>query len=291
LKYYVGCSGWSYSEWQGPFYPLHIDNSDWLRYYSEVFDFVEVDSSFYKMPNPFTVKNWYNKTPDNFRFTAKFPKVITHDKRLKKDVENELEYFFKSISGLKQKILALLIQLPPSLGIVEGLANLRELVPLLDYSYRYAVEVRDRSWFQDLAYNFFANNNICLAWSQLAEIRTPPIVTTDFLYLRLIGDRTIQEKDFGKIQKDRTSEMKRWAHYLKRVEKGEKKLRNGDDVSLAIVSANNHYAGFGPATANTFRKMIGLPEAIWEDKKKTTQLISKGHLLSEKQTTLSEFVD
>jgi uncharacterized protein YecE (DUF72 family) len=290
LKYYVGCSGWSYSEWQGPFYPPHIDNSDWLRYYSEVFDFVEVDSSFYKMPNPFTVKNWYNKTPDDFRFTAKFPKVITHDKRLKKDAENELQYFFKSISGLKQKILALLIQLPPSLDIVEGLASLRELVPLLDYSYRYAVEVRDRSWFQDLSYNFFANNNICLAWSQLTAIRTPPVVTTDFLYLRLIGDRTIQEKDFGKIQKDRVSEMKRWAHYLKRVEKGEKKPHsNNSNVNLAIVSANNHYAGFGPATANTFRKMIGLPEALWEDNKE----ISKEHtsLLSEKQTTLSEFLD
>jgi uncharacterized protein YecE (DUF72 family) len=252
-----------------------------------VFDFVEIDSSFYSIPNPFRVKNWYNRTPDNFRFAAKFPKVITHDKRLKKDSENELNYFFKSISGLKQKILALLIQLPPSLGIVEGLANLRELVPLLDSSYRYAVEVRDRSWFQDLAYNFFANNNICLAWSQLTEIRTPPIVTTDFLYLRLIGDRTIQEKDFGKIQKDRVSEMKRWAHYVKRVEKGEKKPRS-EHVNLAIVSANNHYAGFGPGTANTFRKMIGFSEARWEDKE-----ISKGQpsslLLSEKQKTLSDF--
>jgi uncharacterized protein YecE (DUF72 family) len=288
LKYYIGCSGWSYSAWQGPFYPTHhIENSEWLAYYSKVFDFVEIDSSFYSIPNPFTVKNWYNRTPDNFRFAAKFPKVITHDKRLKKDCEKELNYFFKSISGLRQKILALLIQLPPSLGIVEGLANLRELVPLLDSSYRYAVEVRDRSWFQDLAYNFFANNNICLAWSQLTEIRTPPIVTTDFLYLRLIGDRTIQEKDFGKIQKDRFSEMKRWAHYLKRVEKGEKKPRS-EHVNLAIVSANNHYAGFGPGTANTFRKMIGLSEARWEDKE-----ISKGQpsslLLSEKQKTLSDF--
>ena len=126
MKYYAGCSGWSYSASQGPFYPTHaIDNYNWLRYYSEVFDFVEIDSSFYMMPNPVTVKNWYNKTPDNFRFTAKFPKVITHDKRLK-DVENELEDFFQSISGLRQKILALLIQLPPSFSIIEGLANLRD---------------------------------------------------------------------------------------------------------------------------------------------------------------------
>jgi uncharacterized protein YecE (DUF72 family) len=118
LQYYIGCSGWSYSSWQGPFYPLNIENSQWLRYYSQVFDFVEIDSTFYRMPNPFMVKNWYKRTPDNFRFTAKFPKIITHDKRLK-NVQKELEYFLESISGVEEKILALLIQLPPSLRIAE----------------------------------------------------------------------------------------------------------------------------------------------------------------------------
>jgi uncharacterized protein YecE (DUF72 family) len=82
LQYYVGCSGWSYSAWQGPFYPVNLDNSKWLTYYASVFDYVEIDSSFYRTPNFFMVKNWYKKTPDNFRFTAKFPKSITHNKRL-----------------------------------------------------------------------------------------------------------------------------------------------------------------------------------------------------------------
>ncbi|MFZ0224103.1 MAG: DUF72 domain-containing protein, partial [Candidatus Nitrosopolaris sp.] len=61
--------------------------------------------------------------------------------------------------------------------IFEGLERLRDLVPGLDTRFRYAVEVRHTSWFQDLAYNFFANNDICMVWSQLAEIQTPPIVT------------------------------------------------------------------------------------------------------------------
>src|SRR6516164_3805912 len=95
------------------------------------------------------------------------------------------------------KTLALLIQLPPSLQIFEGLGRLRELVLELDTRFRYAVEVRHSSWFQDLAYNF-ANNDVCMVWSQLAELRAPPILTTDFLYLRFIGDRSIQEKDFGR---------------------------------------------------------------------------------------------
>ena len=207
MKFYIGCSGWSYSSWKGPFYPSNLESSKWLKYYSQVFDYVEIDSSFYRIPNQFMVKNWFSKTSDKFRFTAKFPKVITHDKHLV-DVDREVEVFLKNIEPLHEKALALLIQLPqlpPSLEIMPGLEGLRQLVPLLDDRFRYAVEVRHQSWFQDLAYNFFANNNLCMVWSQLAGIRTPPIVTTDFIYIRFIGDRSIDEKDFGKIQKDRVS--------------------------------------------------------------------------------------
>ena len=162
------------------------------------------------------VKNWYKRSPQNFRFTAKFPKIITHDKRLK-DVDKELERFFEAMSPLADKTLALLIQLPPSLHIFEGLERLRDLVPELDNRFRYAVEVRHSSWFQDLAYNFFANNDICLVWSQLAELQTPPILTTDFLYLRFIGDRSIQEKDFGRIQIDRVLRWRSGPKILKRL--------------------------------------------------------------------------
>ena len=108
---------------------------------------------------------------------------------------------------LENKTLALLIQLPPSIQIHEGLERLRDLVPELDNRFRYAVEVRHRSWFQDLAYSFFANNDICMVWSVLTGLQTPPIVTTDFVYVRFIGDRSIQEKDFGRIQLDRIAEM------------------------------------------------------------------------------------
>ncbi|HZC50129.1 MAG TPA: DUF72 domain-containing protein [Nitrososphaeraceae archaeon] len=290
MKFYVGCSGWSYTAWQGPFYPSNMDNSKWLEYYSKVFDYVEIDSSFYRIPNIFTVKNWSKTTPSNFRFTAKFPKVITHEKRLK-NVDNQLSLFFKAMEPLHDKILALLIQLPPSLEITEGLQRLREIIPILNNKFRYAVEIRNQSWFQDLAYNFFANNNLCMVWSQLVGIRIPPIVTSDFLYIRFIGDRTIQEKNFGRIQKDRASEMRKWSRQLMRVQKEETKL------NLAIVTANNHYAGFGPATANMFRKIIGLPDVNWIH----TNKIKEQHIYADpspppsssldKQSTISDFLD
>src|SRR5438552_8368207 len=123
-----------------PFYPSTIENSGWLKYYSHVFDYVEIDSSFYRIPNIFMVKNWFKRSPQNFKFTAKFPKIITHDKRLKA-VDKELGQFFESMRPLADKTLALLIQLPPSLHIFEGLERLRNLVRTLDNRFRYAVEV------------------------------------------------------------------------------------------------------------------------------------------------------
>jgi uncharacterized protein YecE (DUF72 family) len=155
-----------------------------------------------------------------------------------------------------------------------GLEGLRNLLPLLDDRFRYAVEVRHQSWFQDPAYNFFADNNLCLVWSQLAKIRTPPIVTTDFLYVRFIGDRSIDEKDFGKIQKDRVLEMSNWAEQIKNVE-GRKEKRRRSEVRDAMIAANNHYAGFGPGTVNIFRNMVGMSELSWEDQQKLQEQLQQ----------------
>jgi uncharacterized protein YecE (DUF72 family) len=195
---------------------------------------------------------------------------------------------------LKDKILALLIQLPPSLKISEGIEIMKQyLVHELDgNNSRHAVEVRDRSWFQDLAYNFFADNNICMVWSQLAELRTPPIATTDFLYLRFIGDRSIDKKDFGKIQKDRVVEMKKWSNKLKRVIK-EQKAARVKSINLAIVSTNNHYAGFGPETANMFRKMVGLPSLDWQEAKmKSDKLVQTDNnaRIPKEQKSLADYL-
>jgi uncharacterized protein YecE (DUF72 family) len=206
------------------------------------------------------VKNWDRKTPENFKFTAKFPKIVTHDKKFK-NVEQELSLFYEAMKPLKQKLIALLIQFPPYLKITEGLEALKQDDFFFDDSFRYAVEVRHPSWFSDLAYNFFSNNNICMVWNQLDKIQSPAIVTSDFTYLRLIGDRSINEADFGKIQKDRENEMRYWSDKFRETQENEK------DVKVGIVAANNHYAGFGAATANMFRVMSGLAPVEWGTQK------------------------
>jgi uncharacterized protein YecE (DUF72 family) len=251
LKYYIGCSGWSYDSWKGPFYPDDLDNKYWLPYYSKIFKFVEVDSTFYRIPSRFMVQNWARRTQEDFRFAVKFPKVITHDKQLLLDnITENLERFFEVTKPLQKKIVAFLIQLPPWLQVMKGLNFLKNLESQLDKSYRYAIEVRHQSWFNDLAFNYFKQNDFCLVWSQMDRLVTPPVMTTDFVYLRLIGDRSIDEKDFGKIQKERMLEMQKWSKILKDVKDNEAILKT------AVVSANNHYAGFGPMTARMFEEII-----------------------------------
>lgn len=259
MQLYVGCSGWSYSAWDGHFYPKGLESKKYLEYYSKVFDYVEIDSSFYRIPNSFMTNRWAKITPDNFRFTAKIPRSVTHDKRLGKEIESDMAYFYKSFEPLKGRTLALLLQLPPSMSMKEGLKKI-ETFPFAK-GYRYAVEVRHKSWFDPLVYDMFSKLDLCLVWNQLDVIEAPPVLTTDFFYIRFIGDRSIEEKDFGKIQKNRLKEIGYWSDELR---KAQKKLKIG------IVAANNHYAGFGPATANQFRQLAGMPQVVWEEMKQAT---------------------
>ena len=261
MRLYVGCSGFSYSAWSGHFYPPDLPDANRLEYYSKAFDFVEIDSTFYRMPSVFTMRKWATTTPAHFRFAVKMPGIITHDNRLG-DVDSALHYFYDAMTPLSEKTAAILIQLPRSITKDEGFKKLK--VMPLDNRLRHALEVRHESWFDDEVYDFLRQNNICLAWSQRDEIATPPVLTTDFVYLRLIGDRSIAEKDFGKIQKDRLNEMQKWASELT-------KAQEDKVLKIGIVAANNHYAGFGPGTSNTFRKLIGLPEATYHELEQSKQ--------------------
>lgn len=271
MQLYVGCSGFSYSAWVQHFYPKGLEANKYLEYYCKVFDYVEIDASFYRTPHVMTVTKWAKITPQNFCFTAKMPQKVTHEKRLDDGIDSTLHYFYEAMTPLKDKLRAILIQLPPSMTKNEGLKKLKKMP--LDLRFKHAVEARHKSWFDEDVYDYLRENDICLVWSQLAELQTPPVVTTDFTYLRLIGDRSIPDSDFGKLQKDRVQEMQYWANEMN-------KMRDNKALKSGVVAANNHYAGFGPGTANIFRKMIGMPEAIWYelDQKNT-----------EKQASLFDF--
>jgi len=291
----MGCSGWSYSSWKGPFYPKEMENRVWLPYYSRIFNYVEIDSTFYNIPSESMVKNWARRTPENFRFTAKFPKIITHEKKFK-NVQRELELFYQRMAPLKEKLIALLIQLPPSYKLKEGLEDFSSYNFFFEGEFRYAVEIRHSSWFSDLAYNFFKNNNIAMVWSQMDRLQTPPVVTSDFVYLRLIGDRRLEESQFDKIRIDRIEEIRNWANKMKEVKQNEK------DVKIGIVAANNHYGGYGPGTVDIFRQNMDMEKLSFENvdvakinrdirMETTSNFNNRKQSKKGKQTSISDFVN
>jgi uncharacterized protein YecE (DUF72 family) len=277
----IGCSGWSYEGWKGNFYPKDMENKDYLPYYSKFFKFVEVDSTYYHIPSRSTVRGWKDKTPEDFKFSLKFPKVITHEKKLD-DVVKPLSILFYSLEPLVDKTLTLLIQLPPFLSEKKGFNTLQDMVHHLDKRFRYSLEVRHPSWFTDNVYNFLREHNISLVWSIRDELESPLVVTSDQVYIRFIGDRSISEMDFGKIVKDRRKEM---LEYAKKVRETQDENSNIRDILIAF---NNHFAGFGPQSVNDFLKLMNMSEIDWKIEWENYENDS-GHSIDRHQSSLTDF--
>ena len=271
----IGCSGWSYEGWKGNFYPKNLENKDYLPYYSKFFKFVEVDSTYYHIPSRSTVRGWKDKTPDDFRFSLKFPKVITHEKK-SEDVAKPLSILFYTLEPLIDKTLTMLIQLPPFLSEKKGFSTLQDMVHHLDKRFRYSLEVRHSSWFTEDVYNFLREHNISLVWSVRDELESPLVVTSDQIYIRFIGDRSISEMDFGKIVKDRRNEM---LEYASKVKETQDENSNIHDILIAF---NNHFAGFGPQSVNDFLKLMNMSKVDWK-----TEL--EHHENHSGQSSLSDF--
>jgi len=255
----IGCTGWSYQGWSGTFYPKNLKSSNWLKYYSQIFDITEINSTFYKIPSQEMTRRWNIETPRHFRFTAKFPSVITHEKRLE-NVNSEVFAFLSSLSPIYEKITALVLQLPPSLSFEEAKPRLEKLFELLPDDFLYPIEGRHESWFSDEAIKFLAEKKFCLVWNDVAGVNNPMPITANFLYIRLIGDRSIPDSEFGKVVKNKDMLISSWA----------KKLKEVKNIPQAFLMTNNHYEGFGPATANSLRMQLGMRELVWDEKKQKT---------------------
>jgi DNA polymerase IV (archaeal DinB-like DNA polymerase) len=234
LKYYVGCSGWRKFETDNntPFYPPNLDSKDYLSYYSKVFDFVEVDlfssSSSTSPLNKFTFKRWSESTPNNFRFAVKIPRYLVDSPTLLGD-------FLEDLAPLEEKILAVVIQQPPTLTLKDGREWLDEILGICTYhGYSAALEFDNSSWYQDLTYHILKRHNTALVWS---DNHRYPIVTADFLYLRI------------------TQNEKKWIEKIK-----EKELETEDpdsDFDFAIIAVDK------PSRANTILKLLDLPERTY----------------------------
>lgn len=255
----IGCTGWSYQGWSGIFYPRNLKSSEWLKYYAKIFETTEINSTFYRIPAQEIVRKWNADTPRYFRFTAKFPSIITHEKRLE-GVNSEVFSFLAALAPIHEKISALVLQLPPSLSFEEAEPRLTKLFELLPGDFLYPIEGRHKSWFSEDAISYLKQKKQCLVWNDVEGVNNTMPITSNYLYVRLIGDRSIPDSEFGKVTKDKEELILKWAMKLKKIK----------DIPLAMVMTNNHYEGFGPSTANSLRMQLGMNELIWEEKKQKT---------------------
>ncbi len=262
---WIGCSGWSYADWEGPFYPEGMESGDYLGWYADRFPIVEVDSTFYRPPSKGMVQGWRNRTPDKFRFVLKVPQVITHQKQLR-GCEEEVDGFVASILPLGDKLTAALLQL----GYFNkgAFASLDDFLGVLDpflarwprHEVPLAVEVRNPRWVGPQLVEVLHDHDAALTLTEQTWMPRPvevaarvDPVTGPLTLIRLLGDRESIEKvttTWGQVVVDRSADLAETAGLIR-------------DLAARVpvaVFANNHYAGHSPATARDLRGLLGQPE-------------------------------
>ena len=179
----VGTSGYSYKEWKGSFYPEKIAAKDMLSYYASRLPAVEINNTFYRLPQQTMVESWKTQVPDTFRFSVKAPQRITHFKRLK-DAEEVTKYFLETISALEDRLGVILFQLPPNMK--KDLERLENFLQHLTADTPAAFEFRHPTWFDDDVLAVLRSHNRALCISDTDDLPASHIdKTADWGYLRL----------------------------------------------------------------------------------------------------------
>jgi uncharacterized protein YecE (DUF72 family) len=260
-KIRIGSCAWSFQDWRGVFYPPDLPESRWLEFYANYFPAVEVDSTFHATPAEDNVRRWVEMTPAAFRFTCKLPRQITHACRLR-NCEAELSSFLRAIEPLGSKLHVILIQLPPSLAPRDGKPALRKFLGQLPRDFRFAIEFRHAGWHRPQFIRLLEKYRICWVWADTTPLNERNLApfeflpcTTDFLYLRLLGDyATKYDVDGGHVHRyekllwKREASLESWSLKIE---------RHFPEVRNVWAFASNHFEGFAPETCQRLAQRLG----------------------------------
>ncbi len=246
-KWFIGCSGWSYNDWLGRFYPENMDKKDFLRYYVTKFNTAEINSTFYQLPSLSTVWGWTH-VPHYFKFSVKMWKKITHEAQLGK-VEKLLDEFIETLKPLvmKNKLGVILIQLPPTFTKTTGFEKLEHFLALLPSNYKFAVEIRHESWIDESVFKLLEQYNVAWVIFDGPEKfpKVPPKITADFTYVRFHG----RYERFPYAYMYKEEELKEWVPILKNIE---------TQVKEVWLYFNNHFKAHAPINALKMIQLLGL---------------------------------
>lgn len=264
----LGTSSFTAAGWEQTFYPKKMRSSDYLTFYANQFYTVEVDSTFYACPPPRTVRNWAARTPENFIFSVKVPRSITHEKVLA-DCAGELQEFLKTMDLLGPKLGPIVFQFPAfdrwkfptQKHFLKVLAPFLKKLPT---DRKFAVEIRNRDWLNAVMADVLRERGVALVLQDIssmpgfAELTTKfDPITAGWTYIRWLGDRKGIERltvTWDKTVVNRTTELAGWVDFCYQIRKR---------GVLIYAYANNHYAGHGPATIAQFTRLWnakGYPE-------------------------------
>jgi uncharacterized protein YecE (DUF72 family) len=255
----VGCQSWGYEDWITPpgaeyvFYQPGTKSNEMLAIYSKVFDTVEVDATLYGVPPATTFRKWYEQTPDDFLFSLKFPREITHDKGLTPETIPVMEQFVERSRLLKNKLGVLLVQLPASFHpSIKNLQNLRDFLSHLPRDIRFAVEFRNENWMNDGIFKELERHGMTLSlvegpWlPRESMFKAIGRLKADFAYIRIMGRRDL--KKFDRISRHRDEVLVEWTVAAKELIAKE-----------VFMYVSNTFEGFSPGSAAKLQSLLGVP--------------------------------
>ncbi|MEN6521685.1 MAG: DUF72 domain-containing protein [Armatimonadota bacterium] len=236
-RIYCGTSGWNYKHWKGIYYPEALPQSRWLRYYGSDFDTVEINNSFYRLPERQTFQVWYDQAPSGFTFAVKASRYLTHMKKLTEPAE-PLERMLSRSSALAEKHGPILYQLPP--GWRANQERLESFLEVLPANMRHVFEFRDSSWQSEQVFDLLRRYKMGYCIMSAPDLPCHIISTADYSYIRMHSGGYETE---GWYTDDR---LDWWSGHIHRL------LDNGD----VYVYFNNDYKGFAIENAKSLLKRI-----------------------------------
>jgi uncharacterized protein YecE (DUF72 family) len=242
---YLGTQGWTNKNWRGNFYPRNAPPENYLAEYAKHFHAVEIDSTFYAIPRPDVVRHWGEMTSHDFRFAAKFPRVITHQK-IMTNVASETRQFLDVMALLKEKLGPLVLQFPFDFRPQQR-ERLAQFLATLPREFRYAVEVRHPDWFTEPFYDLLKEHRVALVLADYGKTPASIQTTTDVAYIRWVGNR----KDFpaGPVHAllDRSTELDEWSRAITRL---------AEQGAAVWGFANDVYQGHAPTTIRALMERV-----------------------------------
>jgi uncharacterized protein YecE (DUF72 family) len=229
MDYYIGTSGWSYANWQETFYPVEVKPAARLAYYAKHFNTVETNSTFYRWPKANVWRHWHDLVPDQFVFSIKAPRLITHYRKLK-NCHTLVNDCLQSLSLLKNKCGPVLFQLPPTL--TKQTDVLQHFIQGLPGAYRYVFEFRHSSWHCDEIYQLLNQYRLAFCVFELGQMTSPVLSSCDFCYVRLHGHPQPYRGRYT------TNELQKWSQWLMNQQRvGYIYFDNTDEQNYAIINA------------------------------------------------------